>query len=318
MFNSILDDIRSVFRVGNMIKKLLLVNFMVFIAVQIVYILLFLTLGYNGLHADYFQAIVRFLAIPADVFTLLWRPWTLFSHMFLHQDIWHVLSNIIWLSIFGTIVGDLIGDRRVLPIYLMGGLAGAVMYMVSANLAPSFIGDYALGASAAVMAFAGAALILAPDYRVMLFLLGEIKLKYIVLVMVLLDLVGFAGRSNAGGHAAHIGGFVFGVLFVYRLRDGHDLTNPVNNLIDRITGLFKNKKKRTNFRAFSNRPQMEVSYRQNKSGKSGASAAPSDSGNPQQANHQERLDAILDKIKAQGFENLTPEEKDFLYEASKK
>ncbi|MCC7504452.1 MAG: rhomboid family intramembrane serine protease [Saprospiraceae bacterium] len=308
VFGSIWDDIRHAFRAGNMVTKLVIVNFGIFALVNIFYFILWLA---NQGHdvSEPFWRFLQWFCVSSDWSTLIWQPWTLVTHMFLHQGFWHVLNNIIGLYLFGTIVGDLIGDRRVLPIYLLGGLVGGVLFFISAQFLP-YVGAYALGASGAVMALAGAALILAPDYRVMLILLGEVKVKYIVLVIVLLDLVGIANAVNSGGHVAHIGGFAMGCLFVYRLRDGQDLAAPINNLLDRISGWFRPGAPRKKTAVPKRKPQM--AYKGQSGGRTGNIT------DNHELSFQEKLDAILDKIKQKGYENLTPEEKEFLYQASKK
>lgn len=309
LFNSIWKDLEYGFRMGNMVRKLLLVNILVFVIVQVIH------LGSNvaagGMEGGYitFWNILHYICMPSDWQELLWHIWTPVTSIFLHEGFWHLVGNMIWLSVFGTIVGDLIGDRRVLPIYLLGGLSGGILYFISANLAPGIIGSHALGASAAVMAFGGAAIMLNPDYRVALILFGEVKIKYIVLIMVLLDLVGVTGMPNAGGHAAHLGGFFFGIMFVYALRDRKDWSEPVNNLIDRIQGLFR----RTTAMA-APRPKMKVTYSNPKK----ATGGTPEKSSREALSHQERLDLILDKIKQKGFDQLSQEEKDFLYDASRK
>lgn len=308
VFGSIWDDIRHAFRAGNMVTKLVIVNFGIFALVNIVYFIFWIANQGHDVSEAYWR-VLRWFCISSDWHTLIWQPWTLVTHMFLHQGLWHVLNNIIGLYLFGTIVGDLIGDRRVLPIYLMGGLVGGVLFFISAQFLP-YLGAYALGASGAVMALAGTALILAPDYRVMLFLLGEVKVKYIVLVIVLLDLVGIANAMNSGGHVAHIGGFAFGCLFVYRLRDGQDLAAPVNRLLDRISGWFRPGELRRKPAVPKRKPQM--AYKTPR-----GNTKPTNVTDDADLSFQEKLDAILDKIKQKGYENLTPEEKDFLYHASK-
>ncbi len=306
LFGSIWDDIRHAFRIGNMVTRLVIINFGVFVLVNLVYLFLLVAMGPDAASGHLWQGL-QWLCMPASPRTLLFQPWAPLTHMFLHENFWHVVNNIIGLYLFGIIVGDLIGDRRVLPIYLLGGLLGGAMFMASAQFAP-YVGSYALGASGAVMALAGAALVLAPDYRVRLFLLGEIKVKYIVLILLLFDLIGVANKFNSGGHIAHLGGFAMGCLFVYRLRDGHDWAEPVNRLLDAIAGWFSGSKKpaargkRKPQRAYSG------SFTATKGGR-----APQD-----EPAFQERLDAILDKIKENGYESLSPEEKEFLYNASKK
>ncbi len=293
---------------GNMVRKLILINVVVFVIVQLV------TLGCNIASAgldptnDLLWKFIKLFSMPAD-WRELWKFWSPITSMFLHQGLWHLLGNMIWLSLFGTIVGDLIGNRRVLPIYLLGGLAGCALYFISAQFLPS-VGGHALGASAAVMAFAGTALMLNPEYRVSLLFLGEVKIKYIVLIMVLLDLVAISGSDNTGGHAAHIGGFLFGFLYVYALRDRRDWAEPVNNLLDRATALWDKLTGR-------GRSSMRVTYkRKDKNPKARTGAIKTEA--KVETPHQERLDQILDKIKQKGMDGLTPEEKEFLYDASRK
>lgn len=306
LFGSIWDDVRHAFRIGNMVTRLVIVNFGIFILVNVAYLALLVAFGPDAASVRLWDGL-QWLCMPASGRTLLFQPWAPFTHIFLHENFWHVVNNIIGLYLFGIIVGDLIGDRRVLPIYLLGGLLGGFMFMASAQFAP-YVGSYALGASGSVMALAGAALILAPDYRVRLFLLGEVKVKYIVLVLLLFDLIGVANKFNSGGHVAHLGGFAMGCLFVYRLRDGHDWAEPVNRLLDTIVGWFSGKKRRKPAVHRKSQKTYSTAFAATRGGR-----APQDD-----VTFQERLDAILDKIKESGYESLTPEEKEFLYNASKK
>lgn len=307
LFRSIWDDIRHAFRIGSMVTRLVIVNFGIFVLVNLTYLVLLL-LNDRDVASLLLWEGLNWLCIPASAKTLLFQPWSAITHMFLHENFWHVVNNMFGLYIFGVIVGDLIGDRRVLPVYLLGGLAGGALFMVSSLFMPE-IGSYALGASGAVMALAGTALIIGPDYRVRLFLFGEVRVKYIVLVLLLFDLIGVANRYNSGGHIAHLGGFAMGCLFVFRLRDGHDWAEPVNRLLDRLAGWFSPRrgrapvKKRKPQKAYSGGPMTATR----------GGLAPQD-----EPSFQEKLDAILDKIKEQGYENLTAEEKEFLYNASKR
>lgn len=306
LFGSIWDDIRHAFRIGTMVTRLVIVNFGIFILVNIVYLILLLVYGPENA-SGHLWAGLEWLCIPASGRTLLFQPWSPITHMFLHENFWHVVNNMFGLYIFGVIVGDLIGDRRVLPVYLLGGLAGGVIFMLSSLFMPE-IGSYALGASGAVMALAGTALIIGPDYRVRLFLFGEVRVKYIVLVLLLFDLIGVANKYNSGGHIAHLGGFAMGCLFVFRLRDGHDWAEPVNRLLDRMAGWFSPGRRHIPVKKRKAQKAYSSTFSATRGG-----LAPKD-----EPSYQEKLDAILDKIKEKGYENLTPEEKEFLYNASKK
>ncbi|MFN0035421.1 MAG: rhomboid family intramembrane serine protease [Saprospiraceae bacterium] len=305
LFKSIWDDLQYSLRAGNMVTKLVVINFAVFVAIKLIYLALRVFLLRAPDTA--YDTMLGYLWLHADLGTLAWRSWGILTHAFLHDDFFHLVNNMIGLYLFGTIVSDLIGDRRILPIYLLGALVGAAIFVITAQFFLS-VGAYALGASAAVMALGGAALILAPDYRVPLLLLGAVKVKYIVLVLVLLDLVGIAGTYPAGGHAAHIAGFAMGCFFVYQLRDGRDWAVPVNNFFAWVSRLFSSKPG-PKFQ----RPKNAASMRATFGGAKGNSRS-----DAHDFSFQEKLDAILDKIKAQGYESLSQEEKDFLYEASQK
>lgn len=310
LFNSIWDDLKYSLRTGSMITKLMVVNFSVFVLVTLVHLIMG---GFTWNQPDMqgaFDDVLHYVCIPGDLNRLVIQPWSLITHMFLHSALWHLVGNLISLNIFGNIVGDLIGDRRVLPIYLLGGLAGGVFYLISAQIGILDTSRFALGASGAVMALGGAALLLAPDYRVGLLFLGTVKVKYIVLVLVLLDLTAIAGKYDSGGPIAHIAGFVLGCLFVYQLRDGKDWSEPVNKILKRIGAVFSG---RPTIKSNSKKKKagpMKVTFVGNKGNHA------SDQASAQ--SFQEKLDSILDKIKMSGYESLTQEEKDFLYEASQK
>lgn len=298
LLRSIWNDLMYTLRVSNIVTRLIVINFAVFLLANLTLGLMLLTMGRESGSAA-FDTGLHWFCVPASPYRLLFQIWSPITYMFLHLSLWHLIGNLIFMHMFGTVISDLVGPRRVLPIYLLGGLIGALAFMVSAQVLPS-VGLYALGASGAVMALAGAALLLAPDYRIRLLLLGDVKLKYIVLVLLVFDLIGIAGQYNSGGHAAHLGGFVMGVLFVNAMRSGRDWAEPVNRLLDYLSGLLTSKPML--------KRQPERVFTVVRGGRAPADEPP----------FQERLDAILDKIKASGLESLTPEEKEFLYNASKK
>jgi membrane associated rhomboid family serine protease len=277
-----------------MVSRLMVVNFSVFVCVNLVYLLM--QLLPQGAF-DYWD-FVHYLSMSGFWREVIFRPWTIITHFFVHVDLFHLLNNLIGLSLFGAVFSDLAGKRRVFPLYVLGGIAGAVFFFFSANLIAG-TGHYALGASAAVMALAGASVLLAPEYRVHLLFLGEVKIKYIVLVFVILDLVGLANQVNTGGHIAHLGGLFLGFVFVNRLRAGVDIGIPVNWVMDWLDG-------RSRGGGGQGKKARRVSIYSNH-------------GNAKRdSTYADRLDRILEKIKAEGYESLTQEERNFLFEASKK
>jgi len=209
---------------------------------------------------------------------------------------------------FGRIVGDFLGDHRVVPLYLLSGLFGALVYLMFAPLI-NVSGSYAYGASASVMGFVMAAGLIAPEYQMRLLLIGDVKLKYIVLVLILLDLFGMASMENTGGHIAHLGGVVFGWIFVSMLRRGNDISVPINSFFDSVSRLMSGKKRLPPLRSTS---KVYVRHKTSAPKKSTSDKA------SRTKDHQERLDQILDKIKDNGYDSLTAEEKEFLFLASKK
>jgi membrane associated rhomboid family serine protease len=309
MFKSIWEEIRNSFREGNMVTQLMLLNFIVFFAVNLIKFMLWMANHGNGIPMIFNEGL-RFICMPAYWKDFLWHPWGLFTSIFLHEDFFHIINNMIFLYLFGNIVSNLIGDRRILPIYLVGGIVGNVLFMLS-DFWVHYGSGYALGASGAVMALAGAAVILAPDYRVMLLIFGEVRVKYVVLVMLLLDLVGIANDQNTGGHIAHLGGFFMGVFCMLQLQDGNDLIAPVERLIAKIKSWFVFDRREKSTKRRKKEPVFnKYSSNNDKKGNRASDNALS---------FQEQLDAILDKIRENGgYDNLTQAEKDFLFDASKR
>ena len=318
MFQSIWSDIKQAFRHGNMVTRLMVANVVVFVAVNLVKLLMVVFGGFQDGAHERFVHFMKFFSLSSDLLFNITHPWVILTSMFLHENLIHALFNILFLMWFGRIVADLIGDRRLLPLYLLSGLAGGFLYIATAHWIYKD-GGYAYGASGAVMGIVVASGLLAPDYLIRLIIFGEVRLKYIVIFLLLLDVIGLANMSNTGGHIAHLGGAVMGFFFIRLLQEGRDWSVPVNRIIDGISDYFH--------RLFGGRSRPKVVYRspdlrkekekvKSTGGKGWGQRSKGSS--PADQSHQERLDAILDKIKQSGYESLTAEEKDFLFNASKK
>lgn len=293
-----------------MVTRIIIINVAVFVLVNIIKIFLFLFNG--GQLPSLYWDIVHFFSMSSDWKHILTHPWVIITSMFLHEGFWHILWNMLFLYWFGRIVGDFIGNQRILPIYLLGGIAGGIIYYISANLLynPGSV-SYALGASAGVMAIVAASGTIAPDYVMRLLFIGDVKLKYIVIVLVFLDFISIANNINTGGHVAHIGGAIFGFVFIRQLREGNDWSLPVNKILDRISSFFSS----ITGQATRQKGPRVVYRNRNKTRSSRRGNAASDK---EDLSYQEKLDAILDKIKRSGYESLSEEEKEFLFNASKK
>lgn len=306
MFNSIWSDIKREVAQGNMVTRIVIVN----IGVWVVMILAKLFLNGFGLY----EPLLHSLSISTEWKHMLFNPWSLVTYMFLHEGLWHLIFNLLVIYWFGRILGDFIGDKRILPLYFMGGLMGAIFFFLSMNLikAPGQV-IYCLGASAAAMAFVFGSATLSPNYEMRLILLGSVKIKYIAFALLLIDLASIANSSNTGGHISHLGGAVMGSLYIFSLRRGDDLAVPFNQLFDWVKSLFEKPapqpKRQAKVRTLTPPKSRRSVFRDRGVSKGSPYDGMSD---------QEKLDAILDKINIHGIDQLSDEERNFLKEASKK
>lgn len=291
----ILDDIKRTFQSGNSLIKLIYINIGVFLLVSLAAII-----GFLLSNPSVSEITIAQLAVPASLKTLLLKPWTLLTYMFTHKDIWHILFNLLWLYWFGRIFLEYLDQRKLLAVYLLGGITGAFVYVLSFNIFPAFTGvvsgSVAIGASASVMAVVIAISAYVPDYQVNLLLLGRVKIKYMALaIFVLTSVMDFS--VNSGGKLAHIGGALLGYIYTLNLKRGRDPGKVLNRIIDFFATVLKPRKK------------MKVTYKK----------PPTDYDfNKRKAEHQERINRILDKISKGGYDSLTKEEKDILFSESQK
>lgn len=292
---TVIGGMKEQFRKGTNLLKLIYINVAVFIVMAVLQIISVLS---NNPAIS--SSVVEFLAVPASFSNLILKPWTVVTYMFLHESFWHVLFNMLWLYWFGRIFSDYFDQKKLVSVYIMGGLAGAVLYILSFNIFPAFSEiihvSIALGASASVMAIVIATAVYIPDYTVHLFLLGRVKIKYIAIGIFLLTSV-FDFSVNTGGKIAHIGGAILGYIYAIRYKQGKDTGKWINRLLDTIATWFKPKEK---MKVTYKKPQTDVEY------------------NKMKADHQERINKILEKISKGGYDSLTKEEKEILFKESQK
>ena len=292
----ILNEIKASFKRGTYLTQLIYINLIVFVLVNLISVFFFL-LGENY----FFSPAISWLSLPADISLLIWKPWTIITYMFLHEGFMHVLFNLLWLYWFGKIFLQYIDQKQLLSVYLLGGISGGLFYIMSYNLFPAFASDlsysFALGASASVMAVVFAISFYVPNYEVHLFFIGKVKLKFIALFSIILDLLSIP-NGNSGGHIAHIGGALFGLWFISEYKKGHLITKR----FDHILNLF--------FTLFKKGPKMKVSYK--KTGN-----VDYDYQNKKHQN-QEKMNEILEKISKSGYSSLSKEEKELLFKMSNK
>jgi membrane associated rhomboid family serine protease len=289
------DNIKSSFRQGNYLIRLIYINTAVFLALLIVSAISYLVK--NPLISE---RTISFLAIPASFKALLLKPWTIITYMFTHKDIWHILFNMLWLYWFGKIFLEYLDQKKLVAVYLLGGISGVIVYVLSFNIFPVFdeqiASSVAIGASASVMAIVIAIASYVPNYTISLFLFGRIRIIYLALtIFVLTSIMDFS--INSGGKLAHIGGAIFGYLYILNIKKGRDIGKGINKIIDSFTTLFKPRKK---LKVTYRKPASDYDY------------------NKEKAEHQAKINIILDKISKGGYDSLTKEEKETLFRESQK
>lgn len=292
---NIVDELKQSFKEGTSLTKLIYINILVFVAIKILIVIGFLFS--NSQPLNYF--IVSFLAIPADISKLLFRPWTVITYMFLHEEFMHILFNMLWLYWFGKIFLEFLSQKKLITVYLLGGIAGAALYVLAFNVFPVFHSaidkSVALGASASVVAIVVAISFYVPNYTLNLMFIGPVKLKYIAIFSIVIDLISIS-KDNPGGHIAHIGGAIFGMLYISQYKKGKDISKGFDRFMDNIMSKFK-RKRDAKIHDF---PKNDMDY------------------NRQKAQKQEEINRILDKISKSGYDSLTKEEKEILFKMSNK
>jgi len=289
----------------NGLYKIMAINIILFLAFMVLRV--FLTLGGGG---EVYRSIISFFMMPAYIPALLTKPWSLFTYMFLHEGFFHILFNMLFLYWFGLLVNEFLGSRKLVNLYILGGLTGGLFYVIIYNLAPYFSnqleGSLMLGASAGVFAIVVAAATLRPDTEFRLLLLGPVKIKYIAIFYVVVAFANSTG-SNAGGELAHLGGAILGYYYILQLNKGKDIGMPIQAIGAFILGLF------------SKKPSVKVTYRRPGTEPKGSRPTTSSSSSTHTTTStQEEIDKILDKIAEKGYDNLTKEEKRKLFDFSNK
>ncbi|GAB4002566.1 rhomboid family intramembrane serine protease [Spirosoma daeguense] len=304
--SGLFDDFRSEFsKPNNTLVQLILVNVVIFLVLLLGKVSL--TMAQN---LEVYEFARAQLMLPGDLSAFLHKPWTLFTYFFTHDEIFHILYNMLFLYWFGRLIDEYLGNRRLIGLYITGGLAGGLLYLAMYNLVPYFQvqSDAArmLGASAAAFSVAVGAATLLPNYTFHLLFFGPVRIKYIVFFFIILSVAQSAG-TNAGGNLAHLGGAMMGFCYVKLLQNGTDLGRPIYWVVNGWSNLLKPK------------PAIKVSYRQRSSTSAQTSSyASAASSSSMSTPDQDEIDTILDKISRSGYESLTREEKQKLFRASQR
>jgi len=285
MKRSLLGDLwYRAFRSGNALYLFIAINVLVFLGIGT--LSLVTALGFTDMPVSAY--VLSWLQLPGSAMSWLYKPWTIFTYMFTQQGLFHVLFNMLWLFWLGIIFLDFLKQRQFVFVYLAGGVVGGFLFLLAYNLVPVFRGSALstalIGSSACVSAVVFATATLLPDYTIRMLFFGNVKLKYLALAFIVIDVLAIAGL-NAGGSIAHIGGALFGHVYIRRLKSGYDWS--------RILGEGRRKRKMRVIRNEVVPPEEPL------------------------VPNQEVVDRILDKISQSGYDSLTKAEKDVLFKASK-
>jgi membrane associated rhomboid family serine protease len=297
--NTFIEDLKVAWNKQNSgLSRLIIINVIVFVVINIVAVFSKIMGA-----ASVYGFLRALLFIPAPIGEFLSRPWTLFLYSFTHENFFHILFNMLMLYWFGMLINQFLGNMKLIALYLYGGIAGGLLYLLVYNTVEFFKINVPelgmIGASASVYAVITGIATLMPDYRLHLLLFGPVRLKYVAAITIFLSFIGSAG-ANAGGNIAHLGGAALGFVMIKALQRGSDWSIPIVRLLNFIGGIFKKKAK------------VKVSYR-NSEARGNRYTARED-----RIPSEEDIDRILDKISQSGYENLTAEEKQILFKASQK
>jgi membrane associated rhomboid family serine protease len=287
---------------GNALMALISINAVIFIAlffIKVIYLII-------QSPTDVFESnIVPWFKLPASLSSLAQRPWTFLSYMFTHTDFIFAITNMLWLWVFGSIFQEMTGNKKLIPVYVYGGIAGACFFIASCYLIPSVkpaINISSLqGSNAAIMAVAVATTTLAPDYRFFKMLNGGIPLWVLTILYVIIDFAGIA-RDGIAYNIVHLAGGFSGFMFVFMLRKGKDGSLWMNSMYNWIINLFNPEKKKPAVKKIREKVFYKTGDQKPFVKKSNIT--------------QQRIDEILDKINQKGYHLLTEEEKNILKRAS--
>jgi len=289
MRNSIKTELKLlIFKNGSVINLFIAINVFFFLFVNLVRLGEWIPNPHTSYPILHWIELNTFL--PTDLKQFITKPWTLISYMFMHEDIFHILFNMLILFFIGKIFEEYLGERKFTFVYLCGGMAGGLLALTLYKIIPALSSlaseSVILGASAGVMAIVAATATLLPNYSIFFIFIGSVPLKWIALAYFFLDLISIR-IGNPGGHITHLGGAMLGFFYINQLNKGNDWAAPFVKLFQ--------KKHKTNMKVVSRLTRTPVAPEKNK---------------------EQIVDEILDKISKTGMESLSEKEKQTLKKAS--
>lgn len=277
---TIINDIKQAYYKANVVEKIIYVNVLLFLITVLFHIFM-----------------IRWFALPASFENFINKPWTLLSYSFIHQRLFHVLSNLLVLYYIGNLFLDFYNKKQFINFYFLGGFIGGSVFLLFNYISNSY-GAPLGGASAAVTTIFVAIATKIPRYALRLRFIGSVELWVMAAIWIVLSILQLA-TPDKGGAIAHLGGALFGFIYAKQLDKGNDLGKWFEALLNYFTNLLKKPVKKSH---------LKTVYKSKKS----------NSKTTVEKSKQRKIDDILDKISKSGYESLTQTEKDFLFRAGKK
>ena len=283
---SFIEKIKSRYKSGTIVEKLIYINLAIFVFT------LFISV-FQDLYKGEMNFIVEWFSLDDSFSSLISKPWTIITYGFLHADFLHILLNLITLYFIGNLFIEYFTQKQLLTFYVLGTLSGGILFILSQSYFPLFEGQKSVlvGASAGISAIFIGLTTYIPNYELKVRFIGFVKLWHLAAIWVGLDVLALTG-GNAGGHFAHLGGALFGFLYV------NQVSNKDLKIWGKISSLFTSKKKP--FKTVYKSPKRAKKPVQNSS------------------LNQQQIDGILDKISKSGYDTLTKAEKEFLFKQGRK
>ena len=283
---SFINTLKNKYKTGTIIEKLIYLNIAIFLLTLLITV-------FQGLYKGEQNFLVEWFSLDNNLDAFLTKPWSIISYGFLHADFIHLIFNMITLYFIGNLFIQYFTEKQALTFYILGTLFGGFLYVISQNYFPLFegINTTLVGASAGISAiFIGIATYM-PHYQIKIRFIGFIKFWHLAAIWLAFDVVGLIG-TNAGGSFSHLGGSLFGYLYVQQA------SNKKTNISTIFSSFFKRKEKplKTVHKSAKRKQKIVKNSNQN----------------------QEKIDVILDKISKSGYDTLTKTEKEFLFKQGKR
>ena len=296
LIQTLKEDLSAAFKNGSTLIQLIVINVLVFLFVTLLRLILPVSGDSEGILGSLpFIKVLSWIAAPLNALDFIQKPYTILSYQFIHLDPLHLLGNMVFLYFFGSILESYVGNKKTLSLYLYGGIFGGLTSMLVCTFIPNADNSSPIiGASASVAAIAVATAAVNPRHSVRMMLFGPVQIYVLVLIFLLLNIISVSSYLNFSSSLSHLGGAVLGYFFIDQSKKGNDLSSWLNKLIEKTKILFARQKLKVSHIDHTKKTVSEETKKRN-----------------------EKIEIVLTKIKRSGYDSLSKEEKDYLFQHNK-